>query len=97
MLFHSDELGARVAEVALHERQGFFANGDDALFIAFPDATDAAGGAVDIHNAKADEFGDPEAGRIENLEHCAVAQAPGRLFVRARKELFDLFEAQITR
>ena len=93
----SNEPRTRVAEVAFHQRQGFLADGNDAFLITLANAADAAGGTIDVHDAKADEFGDAEAGGIENFEHGAIPEAERRLFIGAGKDFFHFFKAQIAR
>ena len=52
---------------------------------------------MEIDRPDADELGDAHAGRVEQLDHRAVAQAERRRDVRLREQGVDLFEREKVR
>src|ERR1700747_3101012 len=48
----ANQLGARIAQIALHQCEGLLADRDNALLVALADASDAANCSIEIHDAK---------------------------------------------
>jgi len=95
LLALGQKLRAGIAKIAIDERDGFFAYGNDAFLVSLADTADATGGTIQIQDTKIGEFGDPQSAGIENFEHGAVAQADGSFLVGLSEELFNFFETKI--
>lgn len=93
--FHEGSAG--VVEVGDDGAGGLLVDGDGALLGALAHAADIGVGVVHVHvvDVERDEFGDPEAGRVEELEHGAVTARLGRVALHGLfEELVDLGDGE---
>ncbi len=78
------------AEIMAHFGQGRFAEGNDPLFAAFAEGGQITGIELQIADLEGNQFGDAQAGGVENFEHRPVAQIERCLAGRRFEQAFDL-------
>src|SRR5580704_848001 len=93
----ADQLGASVFQVALDEGQSFLADGNNAFLVTLAYAANASCGTIQIHDAKMNEFGDSEAGGVENFQHGVVSKAERGLVIGLRQQALEFFQPEIAR
>ena len=81
-------------EVMLQPADGHFAHRHNALFIPFADAADEADLEVDVAARQMHQLADAQAGGIEHLQHCAVAQPARRTHFRRSEQALHLLQRQ---
>ena len=89
--------GTAVADVAIDPGLGRAAVRDDALLATLARAGQIADLEVEVSDLERDELRDPQAGRIEELEHRAVPESVGLADVGSLEQTLHLVELEIAR
>src|SRR5215469_7154119 len=84
----------RCFEVFVDNCQRIFADGDETLFVAFPDAAEAANFHLEVGDPQAAEFGDAQTGGIKKLDQGFVAEPDRRGDVRLIKQAINFDDAE---
>src|SRR5262249_488699 len=80
--------------IAFEGRDGFLAQRQDALFVAFSDNIDETGFEMKLFETDAAQFGEAQARSVGEFEDGLVAQGLRRLGVFRCEKLFDFLAAE---
>lgn len=92
--FFLDQLRPSLVKVVFDTFPGRLAKGHQPFFVALAQHPQMTAGHVAGLHRQADQFRDPQAGGIQEMQHGIVAQNKRCFFFRQRQELFDLGDAQ---
>lgn len=92
--FFLDQLRPSPVKVVVDTFPGHLAKGHQAFFVALAQHPQVTAGHVAGLHRQADQFRDPQAGGVHEMQHGIVAQDERCSFFRQLQELFDLGDAQ---
>src|SRR5882724_1303432 len=92
----ADEVRPRFAKILFHYAERLASHGNNALFVAFADTAQTTDLGIEIRDSQPNEFRDPQARRIQNLQHRAIPQSNRGLRIGLRQQALDFFQPQIS-